>query len=381
MKITAVKTYAVKIGMIPLEDGGIAPYKGSLMSVEGISHTRKVLIKVETDEDIAGWGEYHAVFAPKTMQMLIETEIAPQIKGMNPFELESIARKCSFVEGSHLMSSRLFASGVNVACWDIIGKALNKPIFELLGGKVRNSVPIAYCLGIVDHDTTVKKAAKIVEDGYKHLKLKGSVDINFDVERLRKIRREVGDELSLRIDHNQALNPVQALEFCKRTEDIYLEYVEEPIRVSSFDVLANLRKRTTTPIAINEDCYVPHNVFQAIKQDAIDAAVWDLAIGGGLTGLKRIGALAEEANLPLAHHCSFDLGITTAAIIHGVCSTPSFNLAVDSAYYGQKDDVLEKPLEIREGAFVIPEGSGLGIEIDEEKIRKYADDKPEITEL
>ncbi len=372
MKITNLTAYPVKVPLVPIGKGGISPYRASVNPV-GVEYTRKTLVRIETDDGIDGWGEYHSIFPSEVMRNLLEMEVGPKIKGMDPFSTQKLLDTCRFNVSAQLISSAYLASGVDVACWDIIGKALEKPIYLLLGGKVRESIEIAYCLGILDHSTTRDKIEQIISEGYRHLKVKVGLDMEFDIERLCMIRERVGHEVSIRVDANQAFSPVGALQFLKRVEDLNLEYIEEPIRIASFSMLASLRRRTKTPIGINEECYVPHSLFQAIKEDAIDIAIFDLGVAEGISGLKRIDGLGQEANLPFAHHCSFDLGITTAAIIHGVSSAPGFRYPMDSTYYAQDGDVLETPLEIRSGEFHTPKGSGLGINVDREKVKALAD--------
>lgn len=364
MRITKVSAYPVKVPLIKVERGGIAPYLTSQTEINTASST---IVKVETDEGITGWGEVEMVFSPKTMKSIIENDLAPKIKSRHPSELINSANRLSF----NYIHSDVFTAPLEMACWDIIGKAAGMPVYELIGGRLREKVPISYCLGILDLETTAKKVEKIIEQGYRTLKTKAGRDTRSDIERLRKIRELAHSDLNLRVDPNQAFSTPEAVRFLKQLEEIDLQYIEQPIRVDSFDDLAALRKRTCTPIAINEDSYIPRNLLNLIKLGAIDAAVVDLEPLGGISGLIRIAGLAEEANLPLAHHCGFDLGVKTAAILQVTCSIPSFSYAMDSTYYAQKDDILDSHLEIEEGCFKLPEGPGLGIKVNERKLKEY----------
>jgi len=364
MRITKVSAYPVRVPLLGVEKGGIAPY---LTSHGEINAACSTIVKVETDEGITGWGEVDMIFSPKTMKSLIENDLGPRVKGRHPSQIINSANRLCF----HFIYSDIFTASLEMACWDIIGKMAGMPIYMLIGGRLRKKVAISYCLGILDLETTAARVEKILEQGYRTLKTKAGRDLPSDVKRLRKIRQVAGIGLNLRVDLNQALSPSEALRFLKQLEEIDLQYIEQPIRVDSFSDLLALRRRTRIPIAVNEDCYIPRNLFNLIKLGAIDAAVVDLEPLGGLSGLIKIASLAEEANLPLAHHCQFDLGVKTAAILQTTSSIPSFSYAMDSTYYAQKDDILDAPLEIEQGHFRMPEGPGLGIEINEEKLKQY----------
>lgn len=108
-----------------------------------------------------------------------------------------------------------------------------------------------------------------------------------------------------------------------------------------------------------------------IRQDALDVAVLDMTPAGGITAVRQLAGIAEDAGIPATHHCAFDLGVRTAAIIQTVASIPGFNLPPDTTYYAWEDDILKTPLSIENGAIPVPEGSGLGVEVDEEKVEQY----------
>jgi L-alanine-DL-glutamate epimerase-like enolase superfamily enzyme len=151
---------------------------------------------------------------------------------------------------------------------------------------------------------------------------------------------------------------------------IYLQYLEQPIRVDSFGTLKRLRQRLTTPIAVNEDAYFQRNLSMAASQDAIDAAVVDLVPARGVLGLKRLAGIASDFDISLAHHSNFDLGIKNAAKLHTIATTPAINLPIDTVYYAYEDHLLENPLEIADGRFVVPDEPGLAA-VDESKVDQY----------
>lgn len=384
MQITDVEAIPVTVDLLPLEEGGIAPYvtnHGELRSID------RILVRVETDDDITGWGEMREFLSPAATTAVIEEGVAPLMLGRSPFEVESF-RRLLFIEYTNI---DMFVAPIEVACWDIIGQALEKPIYEMLGGwtapdstKRRTdpgqtfepSVEVAYCLGILPPDESATYARRARDDGYNILKTKAGRDWREDVERILAMHEAVDDELSFRLDPNQGWRFDEALRVCQALADhgVYLQYVEQPIRVDAHESLEALSRRVAQPIAANEDTYVPHNLRELVARGAIDVAVIDLTPAGGITGLRELAHIAEDANLTLTHHCAFDLGIRTAAILHAVTGIPGFNLPPDAAYEAWADDVVVDPLTVEDGRIQLPEGPGLGVRVDGEKVERYRTD-------
>lgn len=369
MKIKSIKMFVVVVPVIPISEGGIAPYRGSQDKV-GTTQASSVLFKVETDNGIVGWGEMNPILSYKITKTLVDEYISPKLIGRDPFEIKSIMAQFAPVYDPQV-NTKSFLTGLQMALWDIMGKALNMPVYNLLGGKVRDKVEIAYALGILEIKDTQKKIHQIMDEGYRCLKTKGGKDVVFDVARTKAMREAAGPSFEIRVDMNQGYDTIQALRYLRDVEDCDLQYVEQPIKVNRLEDMKNLRVRTRTPVAINEDCYVPNNFYKAVKMDAIDAGVIDFEPIGGITELQRLESIAVEAGVPLAHHCGWDMGIKLAAILHATSTMQAFTYPMDSTYMAHGDDVLKKRIQIENGAYLIPsDGPGLGIEPDEEKIEK-----------
>lgn len=382
MEITDVSAYPVRVPLRSRDDGGIAPYVTNHNSVEAME---RVLVRVDTDESVHGWGEVRTYLSPSATVSMIEEGVAPLVTGWSPFELERIQRAV-FMEYAN---PSLFFAPVETACWDIVGKTLDRPVYELLGGwtapetegrrrdagaAVASAVPAAYCLGILSPEESAEHAQYVRDQGYSILKTKAGRDWRQDVERIVAMHKAVDGELEFRLDPNQGWRLDEAVRVAAALEDagIYLQYMEQPIRVDDHGSLANLRQRTRQPIAANEDTYIPNNPIQLVQNDAVDVAVVDFTPLGGITGLRKAAATLESGNVPLAHHCAMDLGVRTAAIVHAVRGIPGFNLPMDTTYYAWEDDVVETPLDIEDGSILTPDGAGLGIEVDPDKIAEYA---------
>lgn len=371
MKIQHIEMFPVVVPVIPLEKGGIAPYRGSQDKI-GTTKATSLIFKVTTDEGIIGWGEMNAIISTKLTFALLEEYIKPLVIGKSPFEIRKIMGEFSPVYNPQI-NTKSFLTGIEMACWDIMGKATDQPVYDLLGGKVRERIDIAYALGILDIEETKEKISQIKEEGYRTLKTKGGKDVNADIKRAKAMREAGGEDFEFRVDMNQGYDTLQALKYLRGVDEYNLQFIEQPIKVNKFDDLKSLRERTGVPIGINEDCYIPNNLMQAIKRGCIDVAIVDFEPLGGISELVRLHHLAEEADLPLAHHCGWDMGVKTAAILHATSTMPNFSYPMDSTYPAHGDDVLIEGIKIDNGSYVIPNGPGLGVEVDEEKLKHLFD--------
>lgn len=381
MEITNVEAYAVSVPIVDIDDGGIAPYVTNHGRVEKME---RMIIRIDTDEGVSGWGEMRVFLSPAATKAVLEDGIAQWVVGRSPFELETFRRQI-FIEYTNV---DMFFAAIETACWDIVGKVLERPVYELLGGwtapaptertntptrESERTVDIAYCLGILSPEASREHAARAYNEGYSVLKTKAGRDWREDVRRIEAMHDEVDGRLDFRLDPNQGWSLDEAVRVAASLEDagIYLQYMEQPIRVDSHTALARLRERTRQPIGPNEDTYIPRNLRKLIERGALDVAVVDMTPAGGITALRQLAGIAEDAGVPLVHHCAFDLGIRTAAILHAVTGIPGFTLPPDSVYYAWEEDILTDPLSVENGAIAVPDDPGLGIEVDKDSLDEY----------
>lgn len=381
MEITSVEAYAVNVEVVDLEDGGIAPYVTNHGQVEDVD---RMVIRVDTDAGLTGWGEMRTFLSPEATKSIIEEGIASWVIGRSPYEVEGFRRQM-FVEYTN---ADMFFAPIEIACWDIVGKDLEKPIYELLGGWTapamtrRTAIPdqdatlrvdAAYCVGILPPEASREHAAKALEAGYTVLKTKAGRDWRQDVERMVAMHDEVDGRLDFRLDPNQGWSLEDAVRVGATLQDagVYLQYMEQPIRVDAHSSLARLRQRTAQPIGPNEDTYIARNLREMIERGALDVAVLDMTPAGGIAAVRQLAGIAEDAGVPATHHCAFDLGVRTAAIAHTVSGVPGFTLPPDTVYYAWEDDILTEPIAIEDGSIVVPDGPGLGVEVDEDALAAH----------
>ena len=215
--IVRVTQVGVTVVEVP-QTAPLAPYRSHLRSS---STTQSAIVRVDTDAGITGWGEHNINFLPDISARRMEQEARAWLIGCDPQNIAAFHQHCP-------LETRL-KSGIELALWDICGKAAGLPVAVLLGGIVRERVEVAACMGIQSYERAKEMAAWYVEQGFGTLKTKAGADMQEDLEMVRGVRDAVGDKLKLRIDPNRAYSPQQALELARRLEPYDLEYLEQPI--------------------------------------------------------------------------------------------------------------------------------------------------------
>ncbi len=282
MKITKLHAMRVRIPQKP----PIAPYQSRYRAS---SAKEALLIRLETDNGLVGWGETPDDWISKSYEGTPEDRLRGQVLGRDPFELEAWYAENTL--GSYL------ASGVEMALWDLMGKATRLPLYRLLGGAVRRKIELAACMGIRPYEEAKTIARQYLEAGFSTLKTKAGRRAEEDLEMVRGIRDGVGDRLKLRIDPNMGYAPEVAFPLARDLEKYNLEYFEQPMPLALLAEAARLRRRTRTPIALNESVTTPEISLQILQLHAADVLLPDTYQCGGILGVKRLTPLAHYARM------------------------------------------------------------------------------------
>jgi len=374
MKIIDVRTTPV---YVELE----APLLWSM----GVEHgTTRCVIELITDEGIVGIGETYG--GASIAQRIHESR--PFFIGLDPFEMQTFVQRMEVFRVTSEQMARAaemkyVSAGIEMAMWDIIGKALNKPLYKLLGGASDTFVPfIAYVFyryeknGIGGERTAadiVRRYGEMVEKhGFKGLKLKGGVFApEEELAAVRELRRTYGDQIQfMRFDPNQAWTVETSIRFINKMEQYDLEYVEDP--TWDMEGMALVRDRVRVPLATNQTVISLPQIAPAVRMRAIDVLLVDLYFWGGISQAKKVAAICETFNLGVAIHSDRDLGIGTAAALHFWASTPMMSHSYDTHYHDQVGDVITEPFQFKDGGLRVPEGPGLGVSLDPDRLAYHA---------
>lgn len=367
MEVESIEAIPVEIDIKSRsEEFGVAPYVAGYMTQET---TSRLVIRIETDDGIIGWGETTWGPDPSLGVAAIENIIKPELVGQSVWEIEELLDAFEYP----YMHITPYVGGVEMALWDAFGKQNDAPIHQFFGGKQTDKVPVAYCLGILGREESARHARWARDQGFDVLKTKGGLDIDQDVERLAAMHEAVDGQLQFRLDGNQTMSFDEAVRTGGRLEDagVYLQYFEQPLRVDNIGGYKRLRQRLQTPIGINEDAYHEHNIFELVREDAIDTAVVDMIPTGGLLALQKSMGVADDAGISVAHHSSFDLGIKTAAVLQFAAASTTMDLPPDRVNYALADDVIEERFEVTDGTMSVPDDPGLGVSVSAEQVEKY----------
>ena len=308
-----------------------------------------------------------------TMMYIIQSYLLPAIIGMDSLDIEAIETKMRKATPGHPMAK----AAINIALHDLNAKGLGVPVYQLLGGKYHDTIPLVGAIGISDTERMVREAHDYVQSGCKTIKMKTGTDPQTDLERVRQVRRVIGPDINLRIDANQAGNLTEYLPAFRKMEAYDLEFIEQPLPVWDLDGYQKLCAALHTPILIDEGVYSPHDLMTLIKFNAVDAVNIKI-LKTGLTGGKRIAAIAESAGLPCIVGSMFETGIGTAASLHFALSTRNITHTSECVFPTfLAEDVIEGDIysNLPESyAWDAPQGLGLGINLKAEVDAQFISD-------
>jgi L-alanine-DL-glutamate epimerase-like enolase superfamily enzyme len=331
------------------------------------------IVEVHTDAGITGIGEVPGSPLIGMVREALEATSA-WIIGEDPMKVRQFLRRASDRGWHHYpYIGNAAAAGIEMALWDICGKALGCPVHQFFGGLDTENVPFYWYIWVTDRqpDTARQEAAEGVARGFKTMYIKIGFDLQNDIALARAIREEVGDGIALRVDANEAWTAFEAIDALQRFEDVGLEFLEQPIDMHDIAGLVDLRTKSRTRIGANQSVWQPWQVPEVLARRAGDVIVTDQHQLGGLVPFRDAAAMCEVANVPLIKHAFGDLAITTIAATHVLGTLASPQLGHQQHLTILEHDLLTTPVEFVDGAIAVPTGPGLGIELDQEAVRFY----------
>ena len=362
MKITEVKTYNLSYPLIE-------PFANA----RSWSKTRNAgIVEIRTDAGIIGWGEG----ASTPSQAAIDTCLI----GKDPFDIEVIW------DTMHQGRSNAAAiSGVDIALWDIVGKALEQPIYRLLGGAFRNQIP-AYATGLFKKDvpditqTLMDEAKNYVDQGFSAMKMKIGFGEAYDVKNVAAVRKAIGDTIILAVDANCGYDVGTAIDVGQKIAENDLFWYEEPITTDDVEGYVEIRRSLNMRIAGGEGLQGRWGFRDLIQRRGYDIVQPDVSIAGGFTECRKIAAMASANHLRVLPHM-WGSSIRLAATLHWQATIPDSPQALnpipslfefDMTENGLRTDLAKVPIQMVDGHVPVPQEPGLGIEIDRAVLEKYA---------
>jgi galactonate dehydratase len=340
-----------------------------------------IFLHVFTDEGITGVGQPYTIGPDEGVIGLIES-IKPWFVGQDPSRIEWLMRRARnnmrFPLGQVAWSA---LSGIEMALWDIQGKALELPVYMLLGGKVRDKIRLYHGIHGDTPDMLAENARALVAEGYTGLKMfpcPGYADspwnkvVRDSAARMEAVRKAVGGSIDIAVDiHTTVVEASKARELIEAMEPYRLFFVEEPVRPDNIATMARLREQVRVPIATGENLYGVTMFNELLDAEAVDIIQPDLCVCGGLSEAKKICAAAEAHYVTVSPHNPLGL-LSTAAAVHLAASTPNF---IVLEYHGDhtrpKAVFVDDPWTPENGYFALPTRPGLGMELNVEAIESH----------
>jgi muconate cycloisomerase len=360
----------VLLGDIPVK----RPHKMSFTTLEAVNFA---FVRVETRAGVVGWGEAACLGGPtwseesaESVQATIERYVAPWLIGRDASAIEPIRHEMA----RRVQGNPFARAAIEMALWDINGRALGVPVHRLLGGRVRDRVPLSWSLAVTSPEAEVEEAREKTALGHRIFKIKTAAHpVAADVERVRRIREAVGADVSLRVDANQGWDRPTALAAIAALEPYRLDFVEQPVPKWDLDGMAEIARRVTVPIMADESCASPHDALAIARLGGVSILALKVTKSAGLLGTMAVARIAEAAGMSCYVGCMIETSLGTAAYLQLALAAQPVTWGCE--LFGPlllKGDVVRAPVRYADGAILALDGPGLGVDVDETALKECA---------
>ncbi len=364
MKIVKVEAFPVSL---PLK-------KPFTIALGTMTHSPHAVVQITTDDGIVGYGEastWHVVYGYDQHELvwIVNQYLGPAVLGMDINDIEAILARMDMVLPKNLMAK----AGVEIACQDARAKAFGVSLAQVIGGPLRNPVEAIEAIDIVPLEEASRMAVRYVENGFRYIKIKIGLDWKEDVERVRVVRETAGPEIQIRVDGNQGYDRASAMRACQAMEKYDLQWIEQPLPDWDLEGLALLAEALWTPIAVDESIYTIHDVYKVVKAKAADVINIKVPKCGGISSSLKIAHAAISMGVPCFLGGCIETGVGAAAALQFAVCAPNLVKGVELIGSGAfTDDIITEPLITDHGVFTLSQKPGIGVEVDEKKLKRYS---------
>jgi galactonate dehydratase len=348
---------------------------------------RWLFLKIDTDEGIAGWGEPVIEGKAATVRTAVE-ELMPMLIGKDPMHIEdhwNTMYRGGFYRGGPILMSAI--AGIDQALWDIKGKYLNAPVYQLMGGKVRDRIKVYSWIGGDRPAEVAAAASNALSFGFTAIKMNGTYELMYVdshrkidevLERVATIREAVGNRLEIGIDFHGRVHKPMAKVLARQLEQFRPMFIEEPVLPENNEALREIARHTSIPIATGERMFSRWHFKQLLQEGYVDIIQPDVSHAGGITECKKIISMAEAFDVAAAPHCPLGpIALAACLQVDATCHNAFIQEQSLGIHYNEGSDLLDyltdkSVFDYHDGYVKIPEGAGLGISINEEFVRQQA---------
>jgi muconate cycloisomerase len=346
------------------------------MSFTTLTAVNFVFVRVETREGLIGWGEAACLGGPtwseesaESIAATLARYVVPWLVGRDATQMEALR-----LEMARRVQGNPFArAAVEMALWDLNGRALGVPVHRLLGGRVRERVELSWSLAVADGDAEIAEAREKVARGHRIFKIKTATHpVAEDVARVRTIREAVGPGVRLRVDANQGWDRPTALRAIRAMEPYDLDFVEQPVPRWDLDGLAEVARSVSVPIMADEACGSPPDALAIARRGGVSILALKLTKSAGLAPTMAIARIAEAAGLGCYVGCMIETSLGTAAYLQAALAAAPVTWGCE--LFGPlllRGDVVREPVRYADGCILALDGPGLGVEVDETALEEW----------
>ena len=365
IRISNVSVFPVRIPVRAVHSHGIGDIVAST----------NVILRLDTDAGITGWGEAApwTVFtgSPEASHAALNIYLRPLLLGADPFRIETLLAAANRTV-VHCTEAK---AAMEMALFDIVGKALGVPVCELLGGRVRDEIPLSFSVANPDFAQDADMVRQLCTDGIRLFKVKtGFAEHADDLRRLTRLKGILPPDAEIRIDYNQGMQPWEALRRLRDIEQFRPTFIEQPVPAEQRAALAAITAALDTPVMADESVFTAEDALLVTSQHVADLIAIKAQKAGGMLRAREISAIAAAGGLACYGGDMCETGIASTAGTHMIAATQNISLGCEfyQPNYYLAEDLLAQPFPVRNGKVQVPTGPGLGIEVDQDKLRRYA---------
>jgi muconate cycloisomerase len=333
-----------------------------------------VVLRLETDAGLTGFGEAAPwpVFTgtAEASAAALHVHLRPLLIGADPFRIEALLGQADRLVVGHPEAK----AAMEAALLDLKGKALGVSVADLLGGRVREEIPLSFSLANPDLAEDLATAKALYAEGLRLFKVKtGFAGHRADLARLERLRTELPDDIDLRVDYNQGLEPWDAIRQLKEVEEFRPTFIEQPVPGDQIAAMAAITQALDTPIMADESVFTPADALRVVEAGAADLFSIKVMKHGGALRARAVAAIAEAAGIACYGGDMFESGLGHAIGAQLIAATPNISLGCEfyQACFFLTEDLLSAPFPIANGKVQVPSGPGLGVEVDEDRLARY----------
>lgn len=360
MKITSIQLFAIHL---PLKEPFIVSY-------QTYNYMPSIIVKVTTDDGFVGYGEgvpdehvtgetFEGTFE------IIKNTLGPAIIGKNPMEIERIHE----VMNKAIYGAPTAKAAIDIACFDIMGKKLQQPVYQLIGGRYHEEFPITHVLSIAEPEEMAAEAALMMEKGYQSFKMKVGTKVSKDVERIKAVRSQVGEDIAIRVDVNQGwVNSATTITAVEQLKSLGLDWLEQPVAADDIDGMVEVKSKTTIPLMIDEGIKGTRDMREIIQKRAADKVNIKLMKCGGIYPAVKLAHQAELAGMECQIGSMVESSVGSAAGFHVAFSKKIITSVELTGPLKFSKDVGNLVYDV---PFIrLTEKPGVGVEVNEETLKE-----------